>query len=75
VWLDTWVGSEEQSCPRGSLNHSYGGLYSWFSWAVHFDLPGSESIFSISQDPPLCVHASLNQDGFYQRGLWVVSIT
>ena len=67
-----WVGSEEQSCPCGTLNHLYGGIYSWFSLAVHFDLSGSESIFSISQDLPLCVHASLNQDGFYRRGLWVV---
>ena len=39
--------------------------------ANHFDLPGSESIFGISQDLPMCVHTSLSQDGFYRRGLWI----
>ena len=37
------------------------------------DLLGSESIFGISQDPPMCVYISPSQDGFHQRGLWVVS--
>ena len=41
------------------------GISSEFSLAKHFDLPGSQSIFAISQDPPICVHASLSPDGFY----------
>ena len=36
-----------------------------FPLVSHFDLPGSLSIFGISQDPHMCVHASLSQDGFY----------
>ena len=47
------------------------GISSWFSLANHFNLPGSQSIYGISQDPPMCAHAFLSQDGFYQRGLWV----
>ena len=35
------------------------------------DLPGSQSIFGISQDPPMWVHTSLSQDGFYRKGIWV----
>ena len=42
--------------------------------ASHFDLPGSESVFGISQGPPMCAHASLSQDRFHQKGLWVASI-
>ena len=36
-----------------------------FPLVNHFDLPGSQSIFGISQDPHMCAHASLSQDGFY----------
>lgn len=39
------------------------------------DLPDSESIFGVSEDPPMCACASLSQDGIHRRGLWVVSIT
>ena len=46
------------------------GVSSGFSLANHFDLPGSESIFGISQDPPVCAHTSLSQDEFYRRGIW-----
>ena len=41
------------------------GISSEFSFAKHFDLPGSQSVFGISQDPPICAHASLSHDGFY----------
>ena len=37
----------------------------------HFDLPGSQSIFGISQDPPMCEDTSLSQDDFFQKGIWV----
>ena len=42
-----------------------------FSLTDHFDLPDLESISDISQDSPTCVHSSLSQDGFYQKGIWV----
>ena len=41
----------------------------------HIDLPGSETIFGMSQCPPICSHASLSQDRFYRRGLWEICIT
>ena len=41
------------------------GISSGFPLANHFDLPGSQSTFDVSQDPPMCLHASLSQDGFY----------
>ena len=41
------------------------GISSRFPPASHLDLPGSKSVFGISQDLPTCVHASLSQDGFY----------
>ena len=42
-----------------------------FPLTNHFDLPGSQSLFGISQDPPMYAHASLSQDGFYRKGIWV----
>ena len=40
-----------------------------FSLANHYNLPGSQSIFGISQDPSTCAHGSLSQDGPFQRGV------
>lgn len=39
------------------------GISPGFPLANHFDSLGSESIFSISQDPSRCARASLSQDG------------
>ena len=50
-------------------------MSSGFPLANHLALPDSESELGVSQDPPMCAHASLSQDGFYRKGLWVVSIT
>ena len=50
---------------NGSLHHLYGDIPSAFPLVNHFDLPGSQSIFSVPQDPFLCTHASFSQDGFY----------
>ena len=47
------------------------GISSGFPLANHFDLPGSQSIFGISQDPSMCAHASLSQDVFHQSAVWV----
>ena len=52
--------TQRESHPRGSLNHLYGA----FLLANHLVLPGSESIFGLSQGPPMCVRTSLSQDGF-----------
>ena len=34
------------------------GISSVFPLTNHFDLPGSESIFGVSQDFPMCAHIS-----------------
>ena len=47
------------------------GHFFRFPLANPSDLPGAQSIFGISQDPPMCSHTSLSQDGFYQKGVWV----
>ena len=52
------------------MNHIR-GIYSGFPWANHLALPGSESIFGLSPEPPMFVCASLSQDEFQQRCLWV----
>ena len=39
--------------------------------ASPYDLPGSQSTFGRSQDPPMHAHASLGQDGFHRKGIWV----
>ena len=40
------------------------GISSGFPLTSHLALPGSESVFGVSQGPPLCVCTSLSQDGF-----------
>ena len=70
MWIDTQADSE--SLPHGLLLWA---ISSGFPLANHFDLPGSDSIFGISQDRPMYVHSSLIQDGFHQKGLWVKSIS
>ena len=72
VWIDTWVDS------RKSLSRmlmvvwiTFMGISSVFPLASHYDFPGSQSIFGVSQDPPKCAHACLSQGGFYQKGMWV----
>ena len=74
MWIDTWEGSESESCPRGSLGHLYGAFLLGFLWPI-IDLPGSKSVFGISRDFPRCACTSLSQDGFYGRGLWVDLVT
>ena len=50
------------------------GISPWFPLASDFDSSDSQSIFHVSQDPPLCAHASLSQDGLYRKGIWVENI-
>ena len=55
------------------------GISSRFPLASYFDLYDSQikphkSIFGISQDPRVCAHTPLSQDGFYRKGMWVGNI-
>ena len=59
----TWADSEKELNFCGSLNHLYGAFLLGFV-CQSSRLPGSESIFGLSQGPPLCARVSLSQDGF-----------
>ena len=71
MWIDTKVDSERDKVALMAFEFLSWDISSSFPLANHFDLSGSQSIFGISQDPPMWAHASLNQDGFYCKGLWV----
>ena len=73
VWIDTsrLGGRVPESHLCSSLSYLYAAFSSGFPLTSHFYFPGSESTFGLPQDPSLCVHASLSQDGFFQGGLWV----
>ena len=64
-------GLREVVVPSWWLESLLWGITSGFPLADHFHLPGSESIFGITQNPPVCTNMSLSQDGFYQRSQWV----
>ena len=68
MWIDTWA---ERVLPSWQFKSLIWGISSGFPLADHFDLPGSESIFDLSQNPPVGVCPSLGQDGFQERGLWL----
>ena len=70
MWIDIQAVSGRKLCPRDSLNHICEAFFQ-VSFGNHFTLPGSESLFGISQDPPMCKHASLSQVVFQRRDLWV----
>ena len=57
--------------PHGGLNYFYGGISSEFPLMNQLALPGSESVFGVSQKPPMCVHTSPSQGGFWWKGLCV----
>ena len=53
-----------------ALNHSYRALFPSLLWPIIWLLPGSESLFGLTRGLPLCVCASLSQDGFQGKGFW-----
>ena len=68
-------GLRERVVPSWYFESFIWVISSGFPLANHLALPGSESVFGLSQDPLMYACASLSQDGFQQRGLWVVDIT
>ena len=55
MWVDTWAQSVT---PSWQLEPLSWGICSTFPLASHFDLPGSESVFGVYWDPPICVNIS-----------------
>ena len=65
------MGFSRQEYWSGLLLPSpYGAFLNGFPLADHFGLR-SQSIFDVPQEPPRCAYASLGQDEFYRKGLWV----
>ena len=50
---------------------SYMGHFLQVSFGQHLALPGSESIFGVSQDPPICECTYISRDGFQWRSLCI----
>ena len=70
MWIDIRANSERESRPCGSLNHLHGiFISSRFPLAKHLVLPGSGSIFGLSQGPPMCACAPLSQDWILAKRL------
>ena len=69
TWIDTQVDSERDRIALRAFELLLWGISSNFPLANHFDLPDSESVFGISQDPPKCAHTSLSQDGVYLKSI------
>ena len=74
MWIDTKVDSERDKVALMAFEFLSWDISSSFPLANHFDLLGSQSILGISQDPAMCEHTSLGQDGFYQRGIWLAPL-
>ena len=65
VHVDRHMGGlRERLVPLWWFESLIWGISSRFPMANHLALPGSESIFGLSQGPPMCMCVSLSQDGF-----------
>ena len=66
VRVDRHMGGlrERESRTLVAVESLLWGISSGFPLANHLALLGCESVFGLSQGPPLCASASLGQDGF-----------
>lgn len=71
MWIDTQASSESgfpvTSWRLKSLTRAF---LLQVSFGQSFRLPGSRSIFGVSQDPP-CAHTCHSQEGLYHKNLCV----
>ena len=70
--ISTLSDSERMLCPHDSLNHFYGAFLLGLLWPVILTCLILSPMFVISQDPPICAHVSLSQDGLQQGHLWLI---
>ena len=72
VWIDMGADSEEEylCCTLGPVKSLIWCISSGFSLSNHFDWPGSQSLFGISQDHSMRAYVVLSQVGSYCKGLW-----
>ena len=73
VWVGTPGDSEEESLVTSFWQFELllWGISSRLPLVSRFDLPGSQSVFGVPQDPSMCTHTSLSQDRFHRKGVWV----
>ena len=75
--VDRPTGRLRGPCLYGSLIHIYGSISSGFPLVSHFDLPRLESVFGISQDPPIdSIDMDLGklQEMLRDREAWCVAV-
>ena len=65
---------ERELSPCGSFSHFYGAFLPDFLWPIIM-ISLVQSLYLVYLRVLPCAYASLSQDGFYQRGLWVFNIT
>ena len=72
MWIETGTDSERATelQPHGGLNHFYGAFRPDFLWQIILISLVHFHIWYISGSSHVC-QASLSQDGFYPKGLWV----
>ena len=71
VLVDRHMGRLRESRALSSLNHLYGVFLLGFLWPVILLCLVLSPLFGLSQGPLMCTRASLSQDGFQRRGLWL----
>ena len=62
-WIDTWMDSEEELCPRGSLNHVLGAVVLSFLWPIILlCLVLSQYLVNLRILPCVCMHLLVKAD-------------
>ena len=62
-WIDTWMDSEEELCPRGSLNHFLGAFVLSFLWPIILlCLVLSQYLVNLRILPCVCTHLLVKAD-------------
>ena len=63
MWIDTWVDSEEELCPQGSLNHFYGEFaLSFLRLIILFCLVLSQCLVYLRILSCVCTHFLAKMD-------------
>ena len=78
VWIGTWADSEREylSCALVAVWSTFMRCFFQVLWKKLIILVCLvHSLYLVlSQDPPKCAQASLSQNGFYRKGIWVGNI-
>ena len=67
MWMDTWVDSEKELRPRGSLNHLYGAILGFLRAVVSLCLVLCTYLVPLSILPCVYLHLSAKMDSSKER--------